>query len=107
MTKTRSEDARFGACEIHVLFRSFGHSSFEFVSDFEIRISDFNHLAKSSTSQPSKPYHAHLVSDAGCMRPVASETLDRVEERVMLNQIGFLDFTYRAGRKVSIYGKIR
>ncbi len=41
MTKTRSRDARFRPYEIDDLFRSLIHSSFEFVSDFEIRISDF------------------------------------------------------------------
>jgi len=41
MTETRSRDAHLRAIEIYGLFRTLNHSSFEFVSDFEIRISDF------------------------------------------------------------------
>ncbi|MFW9807006.1 MAG: GTP-binding protein [Candidatus Thorarchaeota archaeon] len=40
MSKTRSRDIRFEAFEIFGLFRSLEHSSFEFVSALEIRISD-------------------------------------------------------------------
>ena len=42
MTETVLCDIRFRDCNLVCLFLSLEHSSFEFVSDFDIRISDLN-----------------------------------------------------------------
>jgi hypothetical protein len=42
MTETVLCDIRFRGCNLVYLFLSLEHSSFEFISDFDIRISNLN-----------------------------------------------------------------
>ena len=52
MTKTLLWNIVLGAYRLDILFRSLEHSSFGFVSDFEIRISDLNCREPQFSAEP-------------------------------------------------------
>ncbi len=86
MNETVLCDIRFRNCNLVCLFLSLEHSSFEFVSDFDIRISNldtwcqFRHLVSSFSAEPidSDPAHrrSRYAGDDGVFqKPVNASVL--------------------------------